>query len=175
MFRFARSAAVAATVALCAAPAFAADPLPSADAVFTVYSTVGDWTVYADSQRHSCLVEKLFDGGDYVLQMGATQDQTKAYLGVFTLADIKGFRRQKVLLDIDGQEFVTEALGTQSRKLKGDYTGSYVRVRTQALADALATGDTLTVIPLKSFTFDLPLDGLGAAMEEGGKCIAAQS
>ena len=175
MIRILTLAAAAALTAMTTLPARAADPLPAEDAVFTVYGTVGDWTVYADNQRHSCLVEKLFNDGEYVLQMGATPDETKGYLGVFTTADVKQFRRQNVVLDIDGKQFPAKAIGTKSRKLQGNYKGSYVPVHTRALADALAGGTILTVVPAKSFSFELPLDGLGAAMAEGSACIKAQS
>ena len=103
------------------------------------------------------------------------EDETKGYLGAFTTADVKQFRRQNVVLDIDGKQFPAKAIGTKSRKLQGNYKGSYVPVHTRALADALAGGTILTVVPAKSFSFELPLDGLGAAMAEGSACIKAQS
>lgn len=158
-----------------ALPALANDALPKDNEAYSIYETAGDWTIYTINSRKSCLAEKLFGGGAVAMQMGATRDQSKGYLGVFTTEDVEMRRKQKVTLDIDGQSFESTAIAKRNRKLRNGYRGGYVAVTSKALSDALATGEMLIVTPARTQRFELSLEGLGKAMEVGARCIREQN
>ncbi len=175
MSKFIASACAAVLAIHMAIPAQANDALPKDNEAFGIYDTVGDWTIYTIKSRKSCLAEKLFGNGELAMQMGATRDQSKGYLGVFTTEDVELRRKQKVMLDIDGQSFESTGIAKRTRKLRNGYRGGYIAVTSKALADALADGHTLVVTPARTQAFELSLDGLGKAMEVGARCIREQN
>lgn len=175
MNRLFRAAFVVAMALGAAAPLSAQDVLPQENEAYSIYDTVGDWTIYTINSRKSCLAEKLFGNGELVMQMGATKDQSKGYLGVFTTEDVEIRRRQNVTLDVDGQTFESKGIAKRNRKLRNGYRGGYIAVTTKALVDALASGSMLTVTPARTASYVLDLDGLGDAMKVGSQCIRAQN
>ena len=53
---------------------------------FMKYGEVEGWKVFADTEKGSCLIEKIDEVGN-VVQMGLTEDRGVGYVGVFTLAE----------------------------------------------------------------------------------------
>ncbi len=167
-------AAVTLSVAtMSATAAFAKDPIPPGDGEFTKYGDVEDWTVWVDSERSTCLIEKTFESGA-VVQMGLTKNHKHGYLGVFTPADEDVRNRQRVEVAIDGQIFDDRARGIKAKKLKGNYRGGYILTDDPAFASAVAEGQTMVVFPSKNAAFQVDLTGTKKAMELGRKCNREQ-
>lgn len=173
MNMLAKFALATAFTSLSATAVLASDPIAPGDDGFTEYSTVGDWTVYVDVERQSCLIEAV-DSNMNVVQMGLTKNHKHGYIGVFTLADIDIKNKQKVFVDIDGVVFEGKAKGLKTKKLKGDYSGGYLVVKDGNLVTAIAEGQTMIVFPKKTAAFVVDLTGTKKAMEEGRKCNLAQ-
>ncbi len=150
-------------------PAFASDPIPKSSDNFEVFGTVDDWTVYADTDSGSCLVERA-DAEGNAIQMGLTKDHTHAYLGVFTLADIDIKNKQKIEIVVDDVVYEGESRGIKSKKLEGGYSGGYIVFDSPVVATAIAEGQTLIAFPKKTGAFTVDLTGTKKAMEEGRKC-----
>ncbi|WP_170752094.1 hypothetical protein [Ruegeria lacuscaerulensis] len=167
-------AAIFAAVAIsaCATVAAAKDPIPASSDNFEIYSEVEGWTVYADNDSGTCLIEKVFESGN-VMQMGLTKNQKHGYLGVFTQADIDIKNRQKIEIAIDDFVYEGRAKGIKSKKLADDYSGGYIVVKDANMATAVAEGQTLIAFPKKSANFVVDLTGTKKAMEEGRKCNLA--
>uniref|UniRef100_UPI00261EE224 hypothetical protein n=1 Tax=uncultured Ruegeria sp. TaxID=259304 RepID=UPI00261EE224 len=130
------------------------------------------WTVYADNDSGTCLIEKVFESGN-VMQMGLTKNQKHGYLGVFTQADIDIKNREKIEIAIDDFVYEGRAKGIKSKKLADGYSGGYIVVKDANMATAVAEGQTLIAFPKKSANFVVDLTGTKKAMEEGRKCNLA--
>ena len=157
------------SLTLSAGAAIARDPVPENSDSFEVYNEVEGWTVYADNDAGSCIIERVFESGN-VMQMGLTKNHKHGYLGVFTLADIDIKNRQKIEIAIDDFVYEGRAKGIKSKKLVGDYSGGYIVVKDSNMATAIAEGQTLIAFPKKSANFIVDLTGTKKAMEEGRKC-----
>lgn len=148
----------------------AKDPLPSDGDNFTVYKELPEWTVYADTERGSCLIERVDDAGN-AMQMGLDKKHKHAYVGIFTLADIDIKKRQKIEILVDGVLFEGKAHGIKSKKLQGDYSGGYITIKDATMATAIAEGEKLIAFPEKSGgLFVVDLTGTKMAIEEARKC-----
>lgn len=157
------------------APALASDPVPPGDDGFTVYSELHGWTVYADLERKSCLIEHIDAHGNAV-QMGLTPNHRHGYVGVFTLADLDEPRREKVHIIVDGVSFEGKVHEIRSHKLPPTYHGGYILVKDENLVTALEDGSEMIAIPHKAYfprktvAFIVDLTGSRAAIEEARRC-----
>jgi len=155
--------------------AFAKDPLPSNSDAFVEYSVVGDWTVYADQEKGTCLVERMDENGN-VFQMGLTKNGKHGYIGIFTTADIDIKKKQKIEIDIDGHIFDGKGHGIKSKKIQGEqYSGGYFIVKDKNLGTAIAEGQQLIAFPKKTAAFVVDLTGTKKAIEEGRRCNLEQA
>jgi hypothetical protein len=165
---------VAAAALMAFAPALDAkqdSPIPKSSDAFTVYGVVDDWTVYADADTKTCLVERSDDQGN-VMQMGLTTDRNYAYVGIFTLADIDIKKEQSIAVAVDGAVFFGEAYGIKSKKLQGDYAGGYILTNNPEMVSAIAEGRELIAFPENPVAFIVDLTGTKRAIEEARKCKA---
>lgn len=140
----------------------------------TVYSEAGDWTVYADADTKTCLVERADDQGN-VMQMGVTTDRDYAYVGIFTLADIDVKKKQAISIAVDGQVFFGQAHGIKSTKLKGDYAGGYILTDNPEMINAIVEGRELIAFPEEPIAYIVDLTGTKRAIEEARACNAGMN
>ncbi len=171
-----KSPVIAATLTLVTVGAALAseisDVLPASSDNLAVYEEVGDWTVYSDATRLSCLAERS-DANGNVMQMGMTKDLSAAYVGVFTLADIPIKENQPVEIAVDGTVFTGESFGIRSGKISGNYSGGYVLSNSPDFVTGIAEGRELVAFPEKTGLFVIDLTGTKRAIEEVKKCGAA--
>ena len=153
-----------------AGAALATGALPRSGDDFAVYKELQDWTVYADGERGSCLIERVDEAGN-VMQMGLDKKHKHAYVGIFTLADIDIKNRQKVEILVDDALFEGKVHGIKSKKLKGDYSGGYVILKDANMVTAIAEGQTMVAFPEKTGgLFVIDLTGTKNAIDEARKC-----
>lgn len=145
------------------------DVLPARGDSLSLYKEVGEWTVHADASRGSCLIERS-DAEGNVMQMGLTKDQSTAYVGVFTKADISIKPNQPIEIAVDGVVFVGESFGIRSGQVSGNYSGGYVLSNDPDFVTAIAEGRKLVAFPEKTGLFVVDLTGTKRAIDEARKC-----
>lgn len=153
--------------------ALAEGPVPESSDSLSVFSKNGEWTIYADKSRNTCLAERVDPAGN-VMQMGIMPSQTEGYVGVFTPAPIEVKPKQKIEIAVDGTIFAGEARGLVSLGLSKDYKGGYVVSNNPDFVNAIANGRELVAFPQSSGSFVLDLTGTKRAIENIKKCYAAQ-
>ncbi|MGR3803408.1 hypothetical protein [Marinibacterium profundimaris] len=174
MIKLSRLAALAAPV-LFATAAFAEDPkLPAQGDTFTAFGHSGDWYVFTDVSRGSCLVEKT-DASGNVVQIGLTEDNKHAYIAVYALIpeDLRG-KREKLTVEVAGQTH-TGRLWPWQRHKSDAYSGGYLLADS---FDLFAQSEEVTEIiafPKEEIEVTISLDGSAEAIEMAKECIAAQS
>jgi hypothetical protein len=150
-------------------------PIPQSSDSMSVYKEMGEWTVYADATRGTCLAERV-DSESNVMQMGLTQTEGFGYVGVFTTGDLDVERSQGLAIAVDGQVFVGNSHGIRSKQIEGgNHSGGYIITNNPNLVNAIANGKTLVAFPEKSAAFEVDLTGTKAAIEEIRACIAGLS
>lgn len=166
-------AAAGVTLAMTATAGLAADPLPSSDDTFEVYSQVEGWTIFVDETNATCLIEKTDENAN-VVQVGLTKDKKYAYVGVFTKADV-GIKnhKEKILVSVDGNLYEGKAK-TKTKHLPEGYTGGYFLADNANFISDFQKKYTMTVFPKKENAFIVSLDGTLKAVEAGRECVAAQ-
>ena len=163
----------AAALALSGAAALAEGPVPESSDSLSVFSKNGQWTIYADNSRNTCLAERVDPAGN-VMQMGIMPNQTEGYVGVFTAAPIEVQPKQKIEIAVDGQVFEGEARGLVSLGLSKQYKGGYVVSNNPNFVEAIANGRELVAFPDRSWAFVIDLTGTKRAIENIRKCHQAQ-
>lgn len=158
---------------LLAPMAHAEDAVPPGNDGFSRYGNVGDWTVYVDNERKSCLIERATDGN--VVQMGLTKDHDFGYLGVFSKGEtgVKAGSKEEIFLDLDGVVFSSEATGMKGNITEG-YSGGYILANNPVFVDAIANSYKMTVFPRKDGMFTVDLTGTKKAMEMARSCNLEQ-
>jgi hypothetical protein len=154
-----------------AGAAWANDPLPRSGDDLSVFKEMGEWTIYADATRGSCLAERV-DAAGNAMQMGLTKDKSAAYVGVFTPAELDFERSQPIEIAVDGMMFTGKAEGVKSKKLAGGQSGGYIVTNNLDLINAIAEGQTLVAFPEKTGVFEIDLTGTKVAIEEIETCNA---
>lgn len=154
--------------------ALAEGPVPLSSDALSQYAKDGDWTIYQDASRNTCLAERVGDDGT-VMQMGIMPNETEGYVGVFTTADIDVAPKQPIEILVDGALFTGEARGLVSLGLAKQYTGGYVVSNSPAFVDAIANGRELIAFPNKSAAFVVDLTGTKRAISAIRECHQAQS
>ena len=162
-----------ALVTLSASAALASGPVPESSDSLSVFSKNGEWTIYADNSRNTCLAERVGDSGN-VIQMGIMPSQTEGYVGVFTKADVKVAPKQPIEIAVDGSVFVGEARGLVSLGLSKEYKGGYVVSNSPDFVDAIANGRELIAFPDGPGAFIVDLTGTKRAIEQIRKCQEAR-
>lgn len=154
-----------------ASVAWAEDPLPKSGDDLTVFKQMGEWTIYADVTRGSCLAERVDSEGN-AMQMGLTKDGSAAYLGVFTPAEVDFKRSDPIAIAVDGKIFEGMSYGVRSKKLAGEQHGGYIITNNPDLIDAVANGSKLIAFPEKLGVFVVDLTGTKSAIDEIKTCSA---
>ena len=163
----------AAALAMTGSAAFAQGPVPESSDALSVFSKNGEWTIYADNSRNTCLAERVDPVGN-VMQMGIMPNQTEGYVGVFTPAEIEVQPKQKIEIAVDGTIFTGEARGLVSLGLSKQYKGGYVVSNSPDFVNAIANGRELVAFPNVSGSFIVDLTGTKRAIENIRKCHQAQ-
>lgn len=172
MIRIALSAAFALAV-MAGSAAHAEGPVPESSDALSVFTKDGDWTIYADNSRDTCLAERVGPDGN-VMQMGIMPNQTEGYVGVFTPADIQIAPKQKIEIAVDGSVFAGEARGLVSLGMSKQYKGGYVVSNNPEFVNAIANGRELIAFPNVTGSFIVDLTGTKRAIADIKKCHQAQ-
>jgi hypothetical protein len=154
-----------------ASVAWAEDPIPESGDSLSVFKEMGEWTIYADATRGSCLAERVDSEGN-AMQMGLTKDGSAAYVGVFTLAEVDFRRNDPIAIAVDGKIFEGKSHGVRSKKLVGGQHGGYIITNNPELVDAIANGEKLIAFPEKVGVFEVDLTGTKVAIDEIRTCTA---
>lgn len=149
--------------------ALAEGPVPESSDALSVFSKNGEWTIYADSSRNTCLAERVDPAGN-VMQMGVMPNQTQGYVGVFTKAPINVQPKQPIEIAVDGTVFEGEARGLVSLGLSKEYKGGYVVSNNPDFVNAIANGRELIAFPEVQGAFIIDLTGTKRAIEQIQKC-----
>ena len=148
------------------------DIVPASSDSLKLYKEVGDWTVYADADRGSCLIERSDDDGN-AMQMGLTKDQSATYVGVFTQKETDIKPKQAIAIAVDGMVYAGESYGIRSGKLQDNYSGGYVLSDDPDFVTAIAEGRELIAFPEKPWFFVVDLTGTKRAIDEAKNCHAS--
>lgn len=163
-----------AIIALTAFPVLAEEVLyPGSDA-FTEYKKSGPWTIFADSERKSCLIEHV-DADGTAIQMGLTSDRALGYVGVFTDKDVgmPDVKDADITIEINGHIYAGRS-HEMKRKLSDAYKGGYFLVNNPEFVSDLENGTSMTVVGDKTGAgVKISLDGTKAAIEEAIACSQA--
>ena len=161
------------TLAITGSAALAEGPVPESSDALSVFEKDGEWTIYADASRNTCLAERVGVEGN-VMQMGIMPNQTEAYVGVFTTGNVQIEPSQKIEIAVDGTIFTGQAHGLVSLGLSEQYHGGYVVSNNPDFVSAIANGRELIAFPNVTGAFMVDLTGTKHAIEEIKKCHAAQ-
>ena len=145
------------------------DIVPAAGDKLKLFKQVGEWSVYADANRGSCLMERSDDVGN-AMQLGLVKDQSATYVGVFTQADVKVDPSQPIAIVVDGAVFTGESHGIRSGQLSGKWSGGYVLSQDPDFVTAIAEGRELVAFPENPGLFVVDLTGTKRAIDEVRKC-----
>ncbi len=169
--------ALASTVAfgLVASAVSAADThgvLSPGDADFTKEGVVGPWSIYADHDRGTCLIEGI-DPNGFVVQMGLTADHNYGYVGVFSKEFFKtdSGHVEKMAISVNGNVYTGE-MAEMKRNVADGYQGGYVVSADPKFAVDIQKGYTLTAMPENGEGVVISLDGTHDAIEAAKKCNA---
>ena len=164
---YSKTVAAGALVAAIAATSAAADN-------FLKYGEAEGWNVYIDSEKQSCLIERI-DEAENVVQMGLTTDRGVAYVGVFVkgATGIQDGEKEAIAIDIDGTLYIGQATGMRGSITKG-YSGGYVLSDDPKFVDDIARKEVMTVFPQKEYVFAVSLKGTYKAIEMARQCNKEQ-
>lgn len=140
---------------------------------FMKYGEVEGWKVFADTEKVSCLIEKIDEVGN-VVQMGLTEDRGVGYVGVFTLAEtgIKKDDKAAVAIAIGENLYIGESTGMRGNITKG-YSGGYVLSDDPQFVTDIAQQYKMIVFPEKDWVFEVDLTGTKKAIEMAKECNAS--
>ena len=141
---------------------------------FTKYGEAEGWSVYADKEKLSCLIENVDDAGN-VVQMGLTPDRGVGYVGVFTKGEttIQKDDKESVAVLIGENLYLGEATGMRGNITKG-YSGGYVLSDDPQFVEDIARQYEMVVFPEKEHSFIVNLAGTLKAIEMARECNAEQ-
>ena len=160
------------TVAVFAAPAaFAGDAIPPGNDGFTEWGKSGDWVIFIDNERQTCLAEK-FDEERNAIQIGLTKDDKNAYLGLFTpLTDANRGQEADVTLQV-GELRASSKVREWETTDEVKYIGTYVEAESFNFADDHLAAQKVIIYPDEVQATTMSLDGIGAALTSARECNA---
>lgn len=137
---------------------------------FEKYGEVGDWNVFIDHEKQSCIVE-LVDSAENVIQMGLTQDRSVGYLGVFTKAEtnVEKGESEAVAILIGDNIYLGEVTGMRGNITAG-YSGGYVTSDNPMFVKDIEQQYEMIVFPEKEYSFVVDLTGTKKAIALGREC-----
>lgn len=153
------------------ATAASAEVLSPGSDSFSEVAKEGPWTIYADANRKSCLIEGT-DGAGTVVQMGLTSDKTLGYVGVFTRADVglKDGADTPITIVVNGNAYSGTAK-TREHGLTEGYQGGYFVANNAQFIEDMMAGQAMLAFADKSgngVAFDLT--GSRKAIEAAASC-----
>lgn len=141
---------------------------------FTEEGKVGIWTVYADNDRQSCLIEAQDSNGS-VVQMGLVSDHQLAYVGVFTQNDMDMKEEGgEVSIIVNGNRYSGTAT-TLDRDIANGYRGTYIETNNPDFIRDLEHGETLLAYGEDGEGIGINLIDTAKAIEAGKACNAAMA
>ncbi|RCW82881.1 hypothetical protein [Paracoccus lutimaris] len=162
-------------VTLISTTAFAEVLSPGTD-TFAEVGKEGPWTIYADGNRRSCLIEGT-DGAGTVVQMGLISDKTLGYVGVFTPTDAglgKG-GDQTITIEVNGHAYSGTAT-MREHGLADGYQGGYFLANNPQFIEDMMAGQKMIAFSDKSGKgVEVDLTGSRAAIEAASSCTAQLS
>ena len=138
---------------------------------FTEVGKEGPWTIYADANRQSCLIEGL-DGAGNVVQMGLTSDHSLGYVGVFTPADVglANGGTQEITIGVNGHAYSGE-VKMREHGLADGYQGGYFLANNPQFVEDMMVGQVLIAFANDSGQgVEVDLTGSRAAIEAAASC-----
>ena len=157
-------------VALMATAASAEVLSPGSD-TFAEVAKEGPWTIYADANRKSCLIEAMDTAGT-VVQMGLISDKTLGYVGVFTPTDvgIKDGAEQAITILVNDHAY-SGAAKMREHGLSEGYQGGYFLANNPQFIEDMMAGQQMIAFADQSgngVAFDLT--GSRNAIEAAASC-----
>lgn len=143
---------------------------PGSD-TFAEVGKEGPWTIYADANRQSCLIEGL-DGAGNVVQMGLTSDHSLGYVGVFTPADVglADGGTQEITIGVNGHAYSGEVKMREHGMADG-YQGGYFLANNPQFVEDMMAGQVLVAFANESGKgVEIDLTGSRAAIEAAASC-----
>lgn len=143
------------------------------------YEKFGDadgWTVWANTTTGGCFLENRENNGN-VVQMGlVTNEDTKAFLGIWNHNDplLQPGESVDLTLDVDGNPYsftATANAGTVSEGL----TGAYMYLNNPDFISDLENGQTLTIHISDDRKPTVDLTGTKKGIEMARECFVAQN
>ncbi len=149
-----------------------ADVLHPGNGEFTNKGAVGPWTIYADHDRGSCLIEGV-DPAGFVVQMGLTDNEKVAYVGVFskTYFEDAGNSKSDISITVNGRAYTGE-MTEMRRKLEDGYRGGYVLANNPDFVRDIQKGHHMMAKPEKGTGVIINLDGTYNAIEAAKDCTS---
>lgn len=169
MFNF-RTFLLSTAVAMMATAASAEVLSPGTD-TFAEVAKEGPWTIYADANRRSCLIEGIGAEGT-VVQMGLISDKTLGYVGVFTPADvgIKGDTAQDITIEVNGHAYSGKAQMREHGVSEGYQGGYFLANNPQFIADMMAGQKMIAFSNETGKGVEIDLSGSARAIEAAASC-----
>ncbi|MEM8581229.1 MAG: hypothetical protein AAGF50_08550 [Pseudomonadota bacterium] len=150
------------------------DVIPAPNTTFTPYGKVGDWNVFVNEDRKTCMIERV-DALENVLQMGLTADRGVGYLGIFTKADIGLESGTEAIAVLIGDSLYAGQVRTLTTSLRDGYAGGYILSDDPKFVEDIMQQYEMIVLPETQFAFVLSLEGTMKAIEAARECNAAQT
>ena len=156
---------------LLAAPiASAQNAVPPGNDGFTEWGKSGEWVIFVDNERQTCLIEK-FDANRNAVQVGLTKDHDHAYLGLFMPLPAEHMnKKEKIILEVNGEQQVTNVPRRNTRE-GVEYTGTYIKAADLSFAEGATVAKEVVIFEddeQMSVVFDL--SGGEAAVEAAKEC-----
>lgn len=162
---------VMAGVAALLTTAASAEVLSPGGDTFTQVAQEGPWTVYADAEKKSCLIEGMDPAGN-VVQMGLTADHSLGYVGVFTPVDLGlGAGGDKAItIEVNGNVYSGE-IKQREHGLASGYQGGYFLANNPQFAEDMRAGKSMMAFATDTGNgVEIDLTGSRKAIDAAAAC-----
>lgn len=147
-------------------------PSALADHHLTSWREVGEWSVFVDANvGHGCFMEKTFKDRTRV-RLGKLPKENGAFFSASNKEwdHIEEGSSDEFYFDFGDELFK----GQIEAKIEGDWYGGYAFFNNPEFLEFLATKTTLTIAGSRRIPLDIDLSGTKRAIDELGRCQAAQ-
>lgn len=166
------SVLVTATAAIMATAAAAEVTVlsPGTD-TFAQVAQEGPWTIYADGNRQSCLIEGVDIAGN-VVQMGLTSDHKLGYVGVFTPVDVglTDGGDKAITIEVNGNTYSGEVKTREHGLAEGYQGGYFLTDNPQFVEDMMAGTEMVAFANDTGNGVVIDLTGSHTAIEAASTC-----
>ncbi|MDJ0857829.1 MAG: hypothetical protein QNJ03_02035 [Dinoroseobacter sp.] len=150
------------------------DVIPAPNTTFTPYGKVGEWNIFVNEDRKTCMIERV-DAVENVLQMGLTADRSVGYVGIFTKQDIGLESGTEAIAVLIGENLYAGQVRKLTTSLREGYAGGYILSDDPQFVDDIMRQYEMVVLPETQFAFVVSLEGTMKAIEAARECNAAQT